>query len=130
MKRQGQALLVGLLIIFTTSVALAVAGAVMASNSVIVSQNQKLATSAYNLASSCLSDTLMRMGRGQVSPPAKLNVSGGECTISITSGSGIYQILAVAEFKTLLNQKVTKKIQADASITEGVVTVISQQDIY
>lgn len=130
MQRRGQALLIGLLIIFTSSVALAVAGAVVASSSVSLSQNQKLSSAAYNLASSCLSDTLMRMTRADVSEPAKLNVSGGNCTISITPSGGNYQISSTAEFDTVFQRKVTKKIQANVSVADGIVNLTSLQEVY
>lgn len=128
--KKGQALLVGLLVIFAASIALAVAGAVIASTSVSLSQNQKLTSTAYNLAQSCLEDTLMQMDRGNFSAPADLLVPGGQCTIEITPGVGSYQILSTAELTTAFNQKVTKKVQAGVSVENNIISLVSQKEIY
>lgn len=128
---KGQALLVGLLVIFSTSIALAVAGAVVASSQVVINKNQKLSAAAYNSASSCLENTLMRMIKNQITPPTQLSINDGNCTISITTLSpGTYQILSVAEITTVFGGKVTKKIQSNVTLSGfNVLTVSSQGEI-
>lgn len=125
-------MLIGILVIFTASISLAVAGALIASTQVSLAQNQKLSNAAFDMANGCLENALIQMDRGNFSGPAKLIDGGGSCTISITTlGATTYQVISKAEFMMpLFNQYVTKTIQAGVSVNNGVTSVTSQQEIY
>jgi len=131
-KRRGQALIVAVLIIFMAAMAIGVAAATVALAQNNITQNQKLAKQAYNLAASGLENTTMRMTRGDFSNPATLQEGAGTCTIIISGSSPSYQILAVSEIISPLwgGKKVTKKIQANVTINDGLVNVTSWQEMY
>ncbi|AKM82346.1 TPA: hypothetical protein DD449_04605 [Candidatus Berkelbacteria bacterium] len=130
-RQKGQALLIGILIIFTAAISLAVASGVIASNQVSVSQNQKLSAQASNLAHTCLDNGLMNFSRGNFTAPAQLNSNGGTCTINISGSSPIYQVTSTAEFNlAIFNKKVTRKIEATVTTVGGLTRVTSLQEIY
>lgn len=130
-KAKGQALLIGILIVFMATVTLAIAAATIASSQIGITKNTELSGEAYSAAYSCLDDTLLRFSRGNTSTPPNLNIGGGTCRISITGSDPTYQILSVAEFNSpLSNHKITKKIQAEVNVSGGTVSEITQQEMY
>ncbi|OGD56060.1 hypothetical protein A2V71_03845 [Candidatus Berkelbacteria bacterium RBG_13_40_8] len=131
----GQAMLVAMLIIFVAAMAIGIAVATVAMAQTQIGQNQKASKQAYNLAASGIENALMRMTKGDFTNPEPLSQGGNSCTINIESIGGSltnYRVLSIAQVANPLTgiKKVFKKIQAELTIVDGVITVTSYQEVY
>ncbi|MDO8686630.1 MAG: hypothetical protein Q7K11_00270 [Candidatus Berkelbacteria bacterium] len=130
--KKGQAMLVAILIIFVAAIAIALAAATVAMGQTQGTVNQRLSSEAYNLAAAAIDNTLMRMTRNDFTNPGTLSEGTTSSTISISGSFPNYQVLAVAESTSpiLGTKKVTRKIQADVTINNGVTTVTGYGEVY
>jgi len=94
--KRGQAMLVAVIVIFVAVIAIGVAAASIALSQTQIIQNQKLSNEAFNLATSGIENTLMRMTKGDFTNPEPLLDGVTSCTISISGGPN-YIILATSE---------------------------------
>jgi len=131
-KKGGQAMIIAILIIFMAAMAIGVAAATVAITQTNVVQNMNLSKQAYNLAESGVDNTIMRMTKGDFLNPGVLSEGAGTCTITVSGSLPSYQILSVAEITSPLGggKKAFKKIQANVTVTDGVVSIASFQEVY
>lgn len=91
--RSGQAMLVAILMITAAALAIGLAVATVGSSEVTQSLAAKQSAQAYDLAETCLENTLMRFARADTSLPAQFTNDIGSCTIEISGGPpSAYQI--------------------------------------
>lgn len=115
--RSGQAMLVAILMITAAALAIGLAVATVGSSEVTQSLAAKQSAQAYDLAETCLENTLMRFARTDTSVPEQFTNSLGSCTIEISGGPpAAYQITAKSTINSTLG-KVHRNLQATVAVT-------------
>lgn len=132
MKKNGQTMLIAVIMIFTAAVSIGLAVAIMGLGQISIVQNIKLTGHANNQAESCLENALMRITRDDLTEPLPLSFTSSNCTINISGTAPNYTILAVSQVPTPLGggKFVNQKIEAQVNITDHKNTVTSWKKIY
>ncbi len=126
-------MLVAILMITAAALAIGLAVATVGSSEVTQSLAAKQSAQAYDLAETCLENTLMRFARTDTSLPTQFTNDTGSCTIEISGGPpAAYQITSKASVgRVHRNLRATVAVTwVGSEATDEILNIQSWEEVY